>query len=373
MAYKMKVALMAFVLAGFVGWGPNFSSAERAFAQAAPVAPAVQPDAAPAPGTPAVQLDAAPAPATPAVQPVVTPAPATPAVQPVVTPAPATPAVQPVVTPAPATPAVQPVVTPAPATPTVQPVVTPAPATPAVQPVAAPAPDLCSAVHVTAATTVASSGPGFPDERFDIDATQPSADVPQPANPVQKVCENGRVKIQVGAVREFGHRIGDVAAVRVLIVTDANVLIDFRSLTQAHALAYGGSDVVLAKDNPISLRRVVQGEHVIYLLELRLQTFVIKAPGVQFNLDLRYATDLVAATKTPDWKVLSTPSFLITRSNTVDNGTELDEGDLSKQNARAPWDHVASACRWILPPHALAGSAHRQPPEHSASEAEDSG
>ncbi len=343
MAYKMKVALMAFVLAGFVGWGPNFSSAERAFAQAAPVAPAVQPVATPAPATPAAQPVATPAPATPAAQPVATPAPATPAVQPVATPAPATPAVQPVATPAPATPAAQPVATPAPVAPAAQPVATPA-ATPADDSaVPAPAqekaatPDLCSAVHVTAATAIASSGPGFPDEGFDVDATQPSADEPQPANPVQKVCENGRIKIQVGAKREFGHRIGDVAEVRVLIVTDANVLIDFRSLTQAHALAYGGSDVVLAKDNPISLRRVVQGEHVIYLLELRLQTFVIKAPGVQFSLDLRYATDMVAATKTPDWKVLSTPSFLITRSNTVDNGTELDEGDLSNQNARTPW------------------------------------
>ena len=330
MAYKLKVALMAFVLAGFVGWGPNLSNADRAFAQTA---------------TPAAQPVATPAPATPAAQPVATPAIATPAAQPVVaTPAPATPAAQPVATPAPATPAAQPVVaTPAPATPAAQPVATPAPATPADDAASAPqqektaVPDLCSAVHVTAATAFASSGPGFPDEGFDVDATQPSADAPQPANPVQKICENGRIKIQVGAKREYGYRIGDVADVRVLIVTDPGVLIDFRSLTEAHALAYGGSDVVLAKDDPISLRRVVQGEHVIYLLELRLQTFVITAPGVQFNLDLRYATDMVAATKTPDWKVLSTPAFLITRSNTADNSTELDEGDLSQQNARTPW------------------------------------
>jgi hypothetical protein len=200
-------------------------------------------------------------------------------------------------------------------------------------------PDPCSAIKATGAATTTSSGPGFPDEGFDVDeTTSGGADAaPKPQNPVQKVCENGRVQIRVGSGRSFGTRIGSIAAVRILLQTDSDVVVDFTSLTKAGALAFGGSDFVLAKDTPASIRKIEDGRHTLYVIDLRLQTFVIKDPGVSFNLDLRYATAMVPGTKTPDWKVLSTPDFFITRSNTADNGQELLEGTLQNQTLRTSW------------------------------------
>ncbi len=199
-------------------------------------------------------------------------------------------------------------------------------------------PDLCSAIKVTGAKTVApSGGPGFPDEGFDVDDTPTKGDAPQPANPVQKVCENGRIQIQTGALPHFGHRIGDVTDIRVIVVTDPDVIVDFTSLTKAKALAFGGSDFVLARDNAVSVQHVQQGKKDLYVVDLKVQTFVPKDPGVVFNLDLRYATSMVPGTKTPDWKVMSTPDLLITRSNTVDNGQDMLEGDLQAHTGFSPW------------------------------------
>jgi hypothetical protein len=214
-----------------------------------------------------------------------------------------------------------------------------APLTPA-EPEAAK-PDPCSAIKATGQATFQSSGPGFPDEGFDVDETTSGGDganaPPKPQNPVQKVCENGRVQIRVGAARHFGNRIGSIAAVRVLLQTDKDVMIDFTSLTKANALAFGGSDFVLAKDTPVSIRTMEDASRVLYVIDLKLQTFVIKDPGVNFNLDLRYATSFVPGTQTPDWKVLSTPDFFLTRSATADNGQELLEGDLQMQQLRTSW------------------------------------
>jgi hypothetical protein len=200
--------------------------------------------------------------------------------------------------------------------------------------------DPCSAVRVTTTTTSATpaGAPGFPDEGFDIDPTVQAPDAAKPAVRADKTCENGRVEIQVAALPHFGHHIGDVADVRVLIATDPGVFIDFSSLMKARAIAYGGSDFALTLDKPASIRKVqAKANVVVYVIDLRLQTFTIKDPGASFNLDLRYATGLVPNTHIPDWRVLSTPPILITRSNTVDNGEELLEGNLQAQDPRGSW------------------------------------
>jgi len=200
---------------------------------------------------------------------------------------------------------------------------------------AATTPDLCSAVTAAQVIDPTAAGSGDPDEGFD-DPSAGDQSTPKPENPVGKSCENGRIKIRVGSPQEFGHRIGDVVSIRIQILTDDKVMIDFTSLKQ-RVLGFQGSDFVLARDNPVTVK-VMQKEHqVLYVIDLNVQTFVNKEPGVVFNLDLRYATGLAGDSKTPNWQVLTTPDFFVTRSNTVDNGENLLEGDLDPQASPTPW------------------------------------
>ncbi len=202
-------------------------------------------------------------------------------------------------------------------------------------PTAAAKPDPCSAITTTAQVIDPTAlGSGDPDDGFD----QPTADdnTPKPANPVTGSCENGRIKMRVGNPQEFGNRIGDVVPVRIMILTDDGVLIDFSSLKQ-RTLGFQGSDFVLARDNPVTVKMMKKDHQVLYVIDLNVQTFVNKDPGVVFNLDLRYATGLAGDSKTPDWKVLTTPDFFVTRSNTVDNGDSALEGSLDAVASPAPW------------------------------------
>jgi hypothetical protein len=160
------------------------------------------------------------------------------------------------------------------------------------------------------------------------------AEAPKPQNPVQKVCEDGKIQILLGNSRHFGNRIGDHIPLTVLIKADPSVQIDFTSLSQK-VLGFDGSDFELAA--PAVVRSQVQKDgSVVYRLELTLQTWVPKE-NLVFNLDLRYATGFAADGKTPNWKRLTTPDFVVTRSNTADNGEELLEGDLDGKSTVLPW------------------------------------
>jgi hypothetical protein len=197
--------------------------------------------------------------------------------------------------------------------------------------------DVCSALVLTGTAGGAqgptATQPGFPDEGFDY--TPPADQDLKPANPVQKSCEDGKIRIMVGSPREFGNRIADVVSVRVLILADDSVVIDLASLKQG-IIGFNGNEFELARNNPITVRAQHKDGKTLYVIDLKLQTFVPK-PGVVFNLDLRYATGLVPGSTTPDWKVLTTPDFVVTTSNTADNGEELLEGDLDKAGSPVPW------------------------------------
>ncbi len=65
----------------------------------------------------------------------------------------------------------------------------------------------------------------------------------------------------------------------------------------------------------------------LYTIDLRVQTFVPQ-PSVPFNVDLRYAVAVVEGTLTPDWKVLTTPNYMVTTSNTRDLGKKLLQGNM---------------------------------------------
>jgi hypothetical protein len=194
----------------------------------------------------------------------------------------------------------------------------------------------CAATTISVAQVDPSvSGSGFPDEGFDYTPPTPAADA-KPVNPVIKACENGKIKIMVGNEQQFGNRIGAIVEVRILLLIDDGVTVDFASL-QRGTLNFDGTDRFhLAKDNPVTIAKEQKNGKTLYTIDMRLQSFVPK-PSIPLNIDLRYATSLVAATHKPDWKVLTTPDFMVTTSNTVDNGEDLLEGNMQSATVAAPW------------------------------------
>lgn len=193
----------------------------------------------------------------------------------------------------------------------------------------------CAASNVVAqAGTPVTSGSGYPDEGFDYTPPSPAAD-PKPVNPVTKTCENGQIQVMVGNKQQFGNRIGNIVEVRVLLLVKDGVTIDFTSL-QRGIMKFDGTDRFhLALDNPVTITSEKGDGKTLFTIDLRLQSFVPR-PTIAFNLDLRYATSMVAATQQPDWKVLTTPDFQVTTSNTLDNGEELLEGNMQPAMVALP-------------------------------------
>jgi hypothetical protein len=203
-------------------------------------------------------------------------------------------------------------------------------ATPTAQP-----PTTCSAPSVVQAIDPSVSASGYPDEGFDYTPPTPAAD-PKPVNPVTKSCEDGKIQIMVGNKQQFGNRIGAIVQVRVLLLVQDGVTIDFGTL-QRDILKFDGTDRFhLALDNPVTISQEQKNGKTLYTVDLRVQTFVPK-PSVPFSIDLRYATSVVAATGKPDWRVLSTPDFMVTTSNTLDNGEDLLEGNMQPAVVALPW------------------------------------
>jgi hypothetical protein len=209
-------------------------------------------------------------------------------------------------------------------------------------------PDPCSA----AAPATAQAVPLPPDLGMFIDSssatTATDATPLVPKNPVQKVCEHGRVTMQVTMDQPFANRIGAMLPIVVLIKADAGVLIDFGTLRQ-NVLGFSGSDFAVVPDHDVELRAQPANKEktiFIYKIVLPVQTFVTK-PDIAFNLDLKYALDVPPDTKQPKWKTLTTPDFVVTTSNTADNGTELQEGNVDKATVRSPW------MMWFLVPSAV--------------------
>ncbi len=172
----------------------------------------------------------------------------------------------------------------------------------------------------------------YPEDGGGTNAQPPEP--PKPQNPVRKVCEDGKIEIRLGNSRHFGYRIGDRIPVVVLIAADENVKIDFTSLKQ-EVLGFEGSDFELAAPALVRSQKL-QGGKVLYRLDLTVVTWVPK-DNVVFQLDLRYATDLAADGKTPNFKRLTTPDFVVSRSWTADNGEALLEGDLEAKPAGSSW------------------------------------
>lgn len=172
----------------------------------------------------------------------------------------------------------------------------------------------------------------YPEDGGGVNAQPPEPAKPQ--NPVRKVCEDGKIEVRLGNSRHFGYRIGDRIPVVVLIAADENVKIDFTSLKQ-EILGFDGSDFELAAPALVRSQKM-QGGKMLYRIDMTVVTWVPK-DNVIFQLDLRYATELAADGKTPNYKRLTTPDFVVSRSWTADNGEALLEGDLEAKPAGSSW------------------------------------
>lgn len=196
----------------------------------------------------------------------------------------------------------------------------------------------------------------------------------KPANPVRKSCDNGKVRILVGITsddgkgnpashRHFGHTIMDKVPLTIVLDVDPTVTIDLTSLVKQRVIGFEGSDWELYKPtageppavtvegpvlktvgtmpDPSNPGKMIGVQRKIYVINVIVQSMVYK-PGIPFVLDLRYAHEMLPDGKSPNWKTMSTPDFLVTRSNLADNGEELLEGDISQKAERLPWPTITA-------------------------------
>jgi hypothetical protein len=162
----------------------------------------------------------------------------------------------------------------------------------------------------------------------------PEDEEPVPQNPVRKVYEDGKIVVLVGSERHFGYRIGDVAPVTILVLADDSVTLNFDAIKKG-VLGFDGSDFELVDPANIRIIRKESGK-TLWRMDLAVRSFVPRK-GIVFTADFQYALGMGPDGKTPDWKVLTTPGFVVSTSNTADNGTDLLEGDLSERPYKISW------------------------------------
>jgi hypothetical protein len=178
------------------------------------------------------------------------------------------------------------------------------------------------------------SGPGGNPDQL----TTPAVEL-KPVNPVSKSCEGGRIIIRVENKRNHSYHIGDEITISIKILADDGVQFNFTSLNQL-MLGFEGSDFELIPVRVVDIasRPYARRAHsTIYGIELAVQTFVTR-PMVAFNLDLKYALDVPPGVTQPNWRLLTTPDFVITNSPVVvGSDDEIEEGDLGGVDMRLPW------------------------------------
>jgi hypothetical protein len=173
---------------------------------------------------------------------------------------------------------------------------------------------------------------GNPDQ-----LTTPAVEL-KPVNPVMKSCEGGRIIMRIENKRYHSYHIGDEVPISIKIVADDGVQFNFTSLNQL-MLGFEGSDFQLIPVRVVDIAsRPYSGRphSTLYGIELAVQTFITK-PMVAFNLDLKYAVDVPPGVTQPNWRMLTTPDFVITNSPVVvGSDDEIEEGDLSPVDMRLP-------------------------------------
>lgn len=184
---------------------------------------------------------------------------------------------------------------------------------------------LCTAVGNLAYAQEGDDGAPFP--------TEERTEAPAPVNPSVKSLDSGRVMIVVGSTRNFGYRIGELIPVTVVVSADPSVHVNLEALkrktftTEASDFELVGTPVIVQEK---------RGDKNVWRIQLMLRSWVIK-PVIAFNCDFHYATELLPDGKTPSWKPITTPDFLVETSNTAsDASKELMVGDMEAKESPKP-------------------------------------
>ncbi len=202
-----------------------------------------------------------------------------------------------------------------------------------------PPPDTFFAEQGAAATQLDTVSAGGSDQ---CGTTAQSTQVPD-SNAVTITCAAGKIHATVGNEQQFANHIGGIVEVKIELIAPDSVRFDLRSLQSGMLKFDGTKSFQLAKDNPVRITQVEIGSgETLYTINLRVQTFVPQ-PSVPFNVDLRYATDSIAGTSSLEWKVLTTPTFLVKMSKTKDDGEVLLQGNMQPATIQTP-----AAIPWLF-------------------------
>lgn len=184
----------------------------------------------------------------------------------------------------------------------------------------------------------------------------PTQSEPAPQNPVQKQYADGKVIVVVQSPRHYGHHIGDVMSIEVVIASDPAVSINLDAI-QRGMLNPGGSDFELAA--PIIITQWHQDGRNITRLQFKVRSWVTvdqwgrPKNNIPFNATFMYALEQLPDGR-PNWVPAQTPDFIITTSNTAtDSSKDLLPGDLDRKpyphpNAVLPM-RVAGAVLLLIP------------------------
>jgi hypothetical protein len=154
-------------------------------------------------------------------------------------------------------------------------------------------------------------------------------------NVIEDKIDDARLKYKVTVPRPFGWTIMDVIPIEIEMVTDTKVTLDLSTIMKQGVIGFKGSDYRFALLDPHLSIRQQDGDKVLYLLKLNVQTSVPKNM-VPFVIDFRYARD-TAPGKDPIWKDAELKPFNLTYANPTDDGTDAMQGPLDFVSGDSPY------------------------------------
>lgn len=170
------------------------------------------------------------------------------------------------------------------------------------------------------------------DDGFPFPPQQEAA-APAPQNPALKSLDSGRLIIAVGSPRNFGYRIGDPIPLTMVVSADKNVQVNLEAIRRK-TLSTEGSDFELVEAPVVTQEQ--QGDKTIWRVQLLLRSWVIK-PVLVFNCDFHFASELLPDGKTPNWRPVSSPEFVVEMSNiATEAAKDLLPGDMDLKESPKP-------------------------------------
>jgi hypothetical protein len=160
----------------------------------------------------------------------------------------------------------------------------------------------------------------------------------------QNSADDGKVIVRIGTEQDFGYRIGDLVHVRVLVVTDPSVQVDFSAIQggtlypkAAPSYSYYGSspdptagtpDFMLFE--PAKITSFLSDGKRIWQLDLTLQSFKEKA-ALKFQTQFKYLSD-----DGKTWTTQDSPAADMYTTVSAQEKDQFDEGNLANQTNPTP-------------------------------------